>query len=214
MPKQFTITLQDNGTVEFSHPGVIMRSFQRHKRAWSPTGYIDLPVGMFKFHKLVMQLCKPNPAPDIFTDVDHADGDVGNFHPSNLFWVTRQMNALNQKHARGYVEKHGKYEARLHVGRYWSLGTFDTWWEAKTQTDFYRALVLRYLRKHWDDYVATRNPGETPDSLVVTVDPYDIDPHTLSSHRSPASPPRRGRACFQRRTRRHYVRRTKGGSSQ
>ena len=219
MPKQFIITVEDDGQLKFSHPGVVSCTFQKRKREWSTTGHVELPVGQFKFHKLVMALYKPNPAPDIFTDVDHEDGDVRNPNPNNLFWVTRQMNALNQKHAKGYIKtENGRYETRINVGKFWSLGTFDTWWEAKAQTDYYRALVLRYLRKYWDDYVANRKPGETPDSLMLAVDPYNIDPVSLclisSNPHSPSSPPRKGRACSQRRTHRHKTPQTTAGSSQ
>ena len=48
-------------------------------------------------HRLVAMLFCANPRPDIFTEVDHIDGDGLNNHYTNLRWLNRQLNVMNQK---------------------------------------------------------------------------------------------------------------------
>ena len=215
MPKQFIITILDDGKLQYSHPGIVCETHTKLTRKWSPTGSVLLPVLIIKVHHLVMKVCKPNPNKYIFTDIDHEDGDTENPSPNNLGWATRQMNSLNRKHAKGWFKKGNRYESRLCVGRIWTLGYFNTPEEAKARTDYYRLLTRRYIARHWE------NNTSRPESTLLTIDPLNIDPDTLQLTDGPvknphshASLPRRRKACSQRRTNRRYTPRTKVGSSQ
>ena len=48
-------------------------------------------------HVLVAKAFVVNPRPDLFNCVDHIDRNTRNNHSSNLRWVNRQLNSLNQK---------------------------------------------------------------------------------------------------------------------
>ena len=83
-------------------------------------------------HRLVAESFVHNPRPDIFIEVDHIDRNPRNNHASNLRWLTRQLNALNNA-GRGctYIERLHKWRAYLRVSNELKvLGNFDTEEEA------------------------------------------------------------------------------------
>ena len=45
-----------------------------------------------RLHRAVAELFLPNPNPDVFTDVNHKDGNKANNAVSNLEWCTRSEN--------------------------------------------------------------------------------------------------------------------------
>lgn len=85
-------------------------------------------------HRLVALAFVPNPRPDLFKFVDHIDGNRRNNHYTNLRWVTRQLNGLNQKSkyckpTKGCISK--PFQALGQVnGKQTSLGMYSTEAEA------------------------------------------------------------------------------------
>ena len=79
-------------------------------------------------HRLVLQTFKPNPAPNLYTDVDHIDGCRTNNKLSNLRWVNRTLNLMNKKLSRGTRRtSSGKYSSQLMVHtKQKYLGTYYT----------------------------------------------------------------------------------------
>ena len=135
-------------------------------------------------HRQTLQAFMPNPAPDIYTQVDHINHDPKDFRLSNLRWVTTQMNQLNRKGCKGYTEVRYRgrtmCHARIKVGRLWALGHFDTEEKAHACYEVYRDLASSYIEKYWRHYIAARQPGETPDRTDLMIDPTKIDADTLT----------------------------------
>ena len=81
-------------------------------------------------HRFVAMAWVPNPRPDIFRLVDHIDRDATNNKPSNLRWITYQLNSLNNG-GRNTCKHYKKWRARVKInGKSNYLGNFDTEEEA------------------------------------------------------------------------------------
>ena len=67
----------------------------------------------FHSHRLIALAFVHNPIPTVFVEVDHIDCDPSNNKPSNLRWLTHQLNGMNRKNAvnayKHKVFKNGKY---------------------------------------------------------------------------------------------------------
>ena len=65
-------------------------------------------------HRFVALAWVPNPRPDIFVEVDHIDRDPNNNKPSNLRWLSRSLNMLNNgARNTGFDSKMNKYYSRV-----------------------------------------------------------------------------------------------------
>ena len=51
--------------------------------------------GSCKVHRLVAMAFVDNPNPEVFTVIDHIDGNKDNNHSSNLRWCNQKINTLN-----------------------------------------------------------------------------------------------------------------------
>lgn len=101
--------------------------------AYSLTGKKTLPSGKcisvrgyLKVSRIVAIAYVPNPRPDIFTLVDHIDGNVRNNAHTNLRWVNRRLNGLNRSSQGRKLNSSNVYVA---VVSYWNqkfrLGTYN-----------------------------------------------------------------------------------------
>ena len=92
--------------------------------------YVGVRFGWNEYvHRLVAKTFVHNPRPDIFSVVDHINGDTQDNRAENLRWFTHQLNALN-KHSnarcayfhmcqRIWYTKNGK---RRYFKKYWADG--------------------------------------------------------------------------------------------
>ncbi len=72
-------------------------------------------------HRLVALGWVFNPAPRVFTCIDHMDGDTQNNDATNLRFVTHALNSLNRKKIKGFEKRRRKngsvvYRSRVCVG--------------------------------------------------------------------------------------------------
>lgn len=107
-----------------------------HLRVW-----INRPESRVYVHRFIALAFVKNPRPDVFDVVDHIDHDPNNNVPSNLRWVTHQLNCLNRKHCKGayYVKKWKKWQSKVSVmGKLHTLGYYKTEEEAKVTSDYFR----------------------------------------------------------------------------
>ena len=83
-------------------------------------------------HRLVARAFVPNPRPDLFLEVDHIDRNPQNNRATNLRWLTRQLNMLNNDgRACSYHRLSRKWQARLVLNsKFISHGYYDTYQEA------------------------------------------------------------------------------------
>ena len=90
----------------------------------------DAMSQLHRIHRLVALAFVPNPRPDIFTHVDHIDGNQFNNHYTNLRWLTHQLNLLNRPSAVGvkFDKRNKRWSASLQ-GKY--LGCFKTYQPAR-----------------------------------------------------------------------------------
>ena len=89
------------------------------KNATTNGGYATLSatlhkkVEIFYVHRLVASAFVFNPNPEVFTEVDHIDGDTMNNKASNLRWVNRSANMMNpitrQRQAGSHIGKTLEY---------------------------------------------------------------------------------------------------------
>ena len=83
-------------------------------------------------HRFVALAWVPNPRPDIFRVVDHIDRNPSNNKPTNLRWLTYQLNSLNNNARNTHFDrKITKWGARVGIsGKQEFLGYFKTEQEA------------------------------------------------------------------------------------
>ena len=114
------------------------RSHKRfHRGSANPnTGYMVVTSAVtgrtYLVHRLVGHAYVHNPAPKVFTQIDHIDHNKKNNHQNNLRWVSAGLNNLARKF-RNYCK--GKWGYRAYVnfaGTRYQLGWFKTG-EAATQ---------------------------------------------------------------------------------
>ena len=71
-------------------------------------------------HRMIALTFVHNPIPSVFDEVDHIDCDTTNDKPSNLRWLTHQLNGMNRKDAvNAYFEKVFVKKLQRVVGRKW-----------------------------------------------------------------------------------------------
>jgi len=83
-------------------------------------------------HRFVAHAFVNNPRPDIFKEVDHIDRDPTNNRPTNLRWLNRSLNLLNNGASNAYYNKSfGKWRASVCVGgKTRNMGYYKTMAEA------------------------------------------------------------------------------------
>ena len=89
------------GVILISNLGRMMSpTGEKRKATKNSEGYYIFNAGKTvrnqRLHRTVAELFIPNPKPDIYTDVNHKDGDKSNNVVSNLEWCSRSKNI---KHA-------------------------------------------------------------------------------------------------------------------
>ena len=66
------------------------------RRSWNGYDYVELGGKKNRkakmIHIIIAELFVPNPNPELYTTVDHIDGNKLNNHPSNLQWMSRGDN--------------------------------------------------------------------------------------------------------------------------
>ena len=105
-------------------------------------------------HRLIAKAFVHNPRPDIFWQVDHIDQNEHNNHPSNLRWVTRQLNALNNSALGCSFNKINKrWHARVGLdGHLNHLGCFKTFLEGHLIAKEFREKAFdRIYKEHLDE---------------------------------------------------------------
>jgi len=132
MPYHFPgldVDVKDDGMAR-SH-----RHFYRGSRNPN-TGYLVVLSAVtgrtYLVHRLIGHAYVHNPAPKVFTQIDHIDHDKTNNHESNLRWLSASLNNLARTFRNCCKEKWG-YRAYVSFGgRRYQLGWFKTG-EAATQ---------------------------------------------------------------------------------
>ena len=91
-------------------------------------------------HRFVAMAWVSNPRPDIFRVVDHIDRNPTNNVPSNLRWVTHQLNALNKRTVNAYYNNSRlKWLASVTIhGQPHRLGFYDSRDEASKRSQQYK----------------------------------------------------------------------------
>lgn len=90
--------------------GTPYKRFQRgrlHKGGQTVNGYEFVPInGKHHFrHRLVLEAFKPNPNPEIYTDVNHIDENPHNNRLDNLEWCTHKYNCNYGRRKTGNQDK-------------------------------------------------------------------------------------------------------------
>ena len=184
--KTVSFNVYADGRAPDGHP-MMRKSYHATTRKCKKTGIITTHkywCTYFQWHRIILHEFKPNPDESIFTDCDHIDGNPENDTLENLRWATRQMNLLNRKNTKGYVHlrRNGpQFRSSIRVGnRSWLIGYYHTGEEAHAQFLRVRDLVIDYLGKYWRSYIASRKPGEAPQTTTLYLDPLQIDPDSLT----------------------------------
>ena len=105
-------------------------------------------------HRLIAKAFVNNPRPDIFRKVDHIDQNEHNNHPSNLRWLTTQLNGLNNSADGCSFNKIKKrWHARVRVDGYLNhLGDYKTFLEAHLVAKAFREKAFdRIYKGHLDE---------------------------------------------------------------
>ena len=104
---------------------------------------IRAPWGRYKYylvHRLVAYVFCGNPRPDIFDVVDHIDRNCTNNVFSNLRWVNRTLNNLNNdSDGCSFAKRYQKWHARV---RQKTLGYFKKHEDAKACAKKHRKLLF------------------------------------------------------------------------
>ena len=98
-------------------------------------------------HRFVASAWIPNPRPDIFRVVDHIDRDPSNNKPSNLRWLTYQLNSLNNDARNTFFSRRTtKWAARVGIsGKQKFLGLFKTEQEAHEFAQAYKKELFKEI---------------------------------------------------------------------
>jgi len=182
-----SFNVYSDGRAPDGHP-MMRKSYHSKRTTCKKTGLKTLrkyPCTYFQHHRTILQAFRPNPDERIFTECDHIDGNPENPKLDNLRWVTKQMNMLNRKRTRGFkraVRRDGpQFRTKIRVGnRDWLIGYYHTEEEAHERYIRVRDSVIDYLGKYWRNYIASRKPGETPQTTTLYLDPLQIDPDSLT----------------------------------
>ena len=168
----FSFWANDDGTI--TKPSGKVTKGSLHKS----TGYYRIKINYKSYlvHRLMASAWVKNPRPDIFHIVDHIDGNPIYNHYSNLRWVTRKLNSLNQKSKykkpmKWCISK--PYRARGQVdGKRKLLGCYATKAEAMKVQDDHREKLFNYLY-NWLTRPITGTPPPYPKMFAFFFDDTD-----------------------------------------
>lgn len=111
-------------------------------------------------HRFVAYAFVSNPRPDIFRVVDHIDRNPTNNVPSNLRWVTHQLNSLNKRTVNAYYNSsRKKWLASVTVhGQQHKLGFYDSREAASNRSQTFKQETFQ---KIYDEYIFKKNDGRS-----------------------------------------------------
>ena len=133
---------RDNGSLRSPHNKIVWGTPNNtgHRQV-----FVNHPEFSFEriricIHRFIAMAFVFNPRPDIFTEVDHIDRDPSNNVPSNLRWLTHQLNTMNNDgKCASYVKKWKKWRAMVTVqGTRHFLGYYKTEEEARQVSRAFR----------------------------------------------------------------------------
>ena len=101
-------------------------------------------------HRFVAFAWIPNPRPDIFWEVDHIDRNPANNQPSNLRWLNRTLNMLNNgARNTGFDRRYGKYYSRVFAHKKCNfIGYFKTEEEAYEKAQVFKKDLFNKIYQH------------------------------------------------------------------
>ena len=103
-------------------------------------------------HRFVAHAFVENPRPDIFLEVDHIDRAPANNRPTNLRWLPRSLNLLNNGANNAYFNRRfGKWRASVMInGKVHSMGYYKTMEEASAVAHEYKHSEFKRI---YEEYV-------------------------------------------------------------
>ena len=117
-------------------------------------------------HNLVAKAFVSNPRPDIFDEVDHIDRDKKNNHASNLRWLNRSLNLLNND-AKGTWKQGNRFKARVMVNyKRFNLGSYAT---EQAASEVARKFRKKTFAEIYRRLVSERAPRERPPRTAAEI---------------------------------------------